>query len=186
MTRSMHSLLGLALLLGACGARDPSILETLADLSSDPGGEREGSVGDSPGHATTTSEPSDGEDVDGSGCVPGVDPGAAQNQGSAAAAACDGGWEASSDDSRECAATVDSLCFESVDAACSCAGCALDACIVAESYPSQVGCEASNSCDFTSNGECFATVEEACSAAGCTLPSCIILESYPAQAECEG
>jgi hypothetical protein len=39
-----------------------------------------------------------------------------------------------------CDFIVDELCFSSGDAACACAGCAADACLVLESYPAQIRC----------------------------------------------
>jgi hypothetical protein len=39
-----------------------------------------------------------------------------------------------------CDFIVNDLCFDSGDAACACAGCASDACLVLESYPAQIRC----------------------------------------------
>jgi hypothetical protein len=39
-----------------------------------------------------------------------------------------------------CDFVVGELCFSSGDAACACAGCAADACLVLESYPAQIRC----------------------------------------------
>jgi hypothetical protein len=44
----------------------------------------------------------------------------------------------------QCAATgfvTQSLCFETAEAACACAGCKADACLIAESGPAQVSCK---------------------------------------------
>lgn len=55
---------------------------------------------------------------------------------------CDSGWlQSEADPERECAATYGGLCFESNDNACTCAGCAEDACLILESYPTQIRCE---------------------------------------------
>lgn len=43
-------------------------------------------------------------------------------------------------DSRSCDFMLEGLCFEDSTAACACAGCQADACVIRESYPAMVAC----------------------------------------------
>lgn len=65
------------------------------------------------------------EDSDDSACADGVDP----EQASAG----------------QCTITARNLCFVSREAACACAGCGLDECAIAESFPEQAVCPSGNS-----------------------------------------
>ena len=100
---------------------------------------------------------------------------------------CESGWLSGDPKTDEkCAATYNSICFETDEAACTCAGCAGDACAIAESYPTQISCsDNSLDCNFRVFDICYETAEEACEAAGCSVDTCIIAESYPAQPSCQ-
>lgn len=57
--------------------------------------------------------------------------------------ACEEGFIDPAADGRVCNSTFEGKCFESDAAACACAGCPGDDCIVLESYPTQVRCATS-------------------------------------------
>jgi hypothetical protein len=112
--------------------------------------------------------------------------------------ACDRGFAQDAGGTRVCAATYGGKCFESDAFACQCAGCG-DACVVAESYPTQISCSipercqagflrdrgGSKKCNYTVNSLCFENGDDACTCAGCADGKCLSLESYPAMVRCE-
>ncbi len=100
---------------------------------------------------------------------------------------CKAGWLPEDPESEpDCNATYSNICFEKSEDACACAGCADDACLIAESDPAQVSCEVETlGCNFKWFDICYETAAEACEAAGCDEESCTILESFPAQVSCD-
>jgi hypothetical protein len=54
--------------------------------------------------------------------------------------ACAAGVAASDSVAGQCTITARGLCFASREAACACAGCALDDCAIGESFPEQAFC----------------------------------------------
>jgi hypothetical protein len=103
--------------------------------SSDP----DGSVSDGD---TSTSTSSDADVVQGGGTSSnlGASPGCASPT-TPAPAVCEGGIAQQPNMETPCGFLVDGLCFESSAAACSCAGCAQDRCLILESAPAQIRCQ---------------------------------------------
>jgi hypothetical protein len=58
-----------------------------------------------------------------------------------APAACEGGVAQQSDTETPCEFLVNGRCFDSSAAACSCAGCAPERCMILESAPAQISCQ---------------------------------------------
>lgn len=56
-------------------------------------------------------------------------------------AACEGGRLQDPSSSDACDFIVGGYCFEDAEAACACAGCGGDACLILESYPAQIACQ---------------------------------------------
>ena len=54
---------------------------------------------------------------------------------------CLGSWINDEGETPNCNAVFRGLCFESDEAACTCAGCGDDSCLIAESFPTQVSCD---------------------------------------------
>lgn len=57
------------------------------------------------------------------------------------APACAGGAPPDAQNESACAFVVQGLCFDDPAAACACAGCQADRCVIRESYPAQVACQ---------------------------------------------
>jgi hypothetical protein len=62
--------------------------------------------------------------------------------GSESAEGCALGSDPDTASTEECQATARGLCFATTDAACACAGCGSDECVLAESFPVQAFCSA--------------------------------------------
>ncbi len=108
-----------------------------------------------------------------------------------------------------CEVRYEDVCYPSGTEACAAANCPAERCIILESYPGQVECQAEASGDedvavehpntpteptpepppacgaYGAGGACFATPEEACDSLNCD-GDCLFLESYPVQVQCEG
>src|SRR4051812_27292050 len=65
------------------------------------------------------------------------------DDGDESADACAGGTPAQGDPAPSCQVVAHGLCFETAEAACACAGCGSDECLIAESFPAQAFCPAS-------------------------------------------
>jgi hypothetical protein len=101
--------------------------------SSDP----DGSVSDGD---TSTSSDVDAVQGGGTDSNSGSSPGCA-GPTTPAPAACEGGVARQSNTETRCDFVVDGSCFDSSAAACACAGCAPDRCMILESAPAQIRCQ---------------------------------------------
>ena len=54
---------------------------------------------------------------------------------------CNTGWIDDEGETPGCNAKFREVCFETNEEACECAGCGSDACLVAESFPTQISCQ---------------------------------------------
>jgi len=123
-----------------CGAEACLILESFPEQafcpSENPGaGDPGDSASSGPGQGSAGAG-STGSTGHGTPSSPGCgDTNPAQPAACAAGAARDAANEAA------CAFVVHDLCFDDDAAACACAGCQANQCVILESYPAQVGCQ---------------------------------------------
>lgn len=129
-----------------CGSDECALAETFPTQAICPSGNvgpnPDGSVSDGNSGSGDGNSGSDGSGngSNGGGSAPHPGAGSGCDAANSPPDPCGAGFSRELD-SRRCDFVLDGLCFEDSTAACACAGCEADACLIRESYPAMVACQ---------------------------------------------